>query len=184
MSTQKAETNTDTDSDLDDFEGIVEPAEDEESASAPLDHPDIPMIPPTIFALFLIAGITLDWLVPINFGRAWGGIGLLMVAGGLGCIVWCQKLFARAGTNINPEKPTLSIVTDGPYKYSRNPIYLCFLVIYAGLGMLADAPVMLVLLGGLYYVLDTYVIQREEAYLARKFGEEYSDYQDSVRRWV
>lgn len=163
-------------------------AEDEdEERGAPLgihDGADVPMLPPHIFLLFLMGGIVLNWLIPVHFGHGWGGLGLLLFCAAFGMMLYCRKLFQEAETNIRPGQPTTVIIEEGPYKYSRNPIYVSFLVGFAGLAMMADAPLMLLLTIGLYYVLDRYVIEPEEAYLEAKFGEDYTDYKDTVRRWL
>lgn len=153
----------------------------------PLDSGDVPalnIMPPNIVLLAIIGGLVLNWIVPISFGHTWGGIGLLLLGLSLGCIIWCKKIFDEAGTNVRPDRPSLALVEDGPYQYSRNPIYVCFLLGYAGLAMLADAPIMLLCLLPLWYVLDRYVIQPEEEYLAEKFGGAYVEYTSRVARWV
>lgn len=149
-----------------------------------LDAPDVGMLPPMRLALFLIAGITLDWLIPINFGSGWGWLGLVLIIAALGFGKWAIQCFKAAGTNVPPNKPALMIVTDGPFQYTRNPMYISMLSLYAGTAMLADAPLMLLLTAGLWYVLDRQVIAKEEAYLGAKFGEPYMRYKAKVRRWV
>ncbi|MCB1721998.1 MAG: isoprenylcysteine carboxylmethyltransferase family protein [Rhodospirillales bacterium] len=178
MSTKKAVNDTEEPHEID-----VEDAPERE-AQAPLDHPDLPTSPPIILLLMVMAGIVADWLMPINFGHGWGALGLILLLGALGYAFWCMQLFKTAGTNVNPAMPSSSLVTEGPYKYSRNPIYVCFLIAYVGLAMLADAPVMILLSVGLFFLLDKYIIQPEEEYLEATFGEEYLDYKNTVRRWV
>lgn len=148
------------------------------------DAPAMRILPPNIVLLAIIGGLVLNWIVPISFGHTWGGFGLLLLVFSLGGILWCKKLFDEAGTNIRPDMPSLALVEDGPYQYSRNPIYLCFLIGYAGLAMLADAPVMLLCLLPLWFALDRYVIQPEEDYLAEKFGGAYIEYTSRVGRWI
>lgn len=108
----------------------------------------------------------------------------MLVGVALFTIGWAKKTFKAAGTNVPPNQPAMAIATDGPYKYTRNPIYLSALMLYLGLAMLADAPVMLLLALGLFYLLDQHVIAPEEKYLSDKFGEEYLSYKATVRRWV
>lgn len=148
------------------------------------DAPNVPMIPPIILLLFLMLGIVLNWAFPMNWGHGWGWLGIILFSLGMGTVIWCKKLFDKAETNISPDKPTLTIVTTGPYKYSRNPIYAGFLCVYAGLGMMMDAPIMLLLTTGLWFILDRKIIVPEEIYLEEKFGEEYLDYKKTLRRWV
>ncbi len=148
------------------------------------DAPQVIMLPPVILLLAVTAGIVLDWVFPMNMGHGWGWPGLLLLGGGMAVIIRCRRLFEDAGTNIRPDQPTNVIIEDGPYKYSRNPIYLGFLVCFAGLALLADAPVMLLILAPLYYILDRHVIMPEEIYLEDKFGEVYLSYKRRVRRWI
>lgn len=148
------------------------------------DAPKVWMLPPTLVLMHICAGITLNWLVPISFGSAWGWLGLILLISAFGITYWAKTTFAKAGTNVVPNQPSTTIVKDGPFQYSRNPMYLSFLIGFAGLAMLADAPIMLLLLGSLYYLLDERIIIPEEEYLTDKFGEEYDTYCQSVRRWV
>lgn len=148
------------------------------------DAPDVKMLPPMILVLFISGGIIVDWLIPFDWGHMWGGLGLILFSCALFCAGWAINIMKTAGTNVPPNRPTTAIVTQGPFQYTRNPIYLSFLVAYAGLAMMADAPMMLLLIPGLYYVLDKMVIVPEETYLTDKFGDVYTDYAATVRRWV
>jgi protein-S-isoprenylcysteine O-methyltransferase Ste14 len=148
------------------------------------DAPKVIALPPMIVLLAVVAGILLDWIVPMNIGHIWGWPGLILLITGMVLIVWCRKIFQKAGTNIRPDQPTSVIIEHGPYQYSRNPIYFCFLICYAGLSLLADAPLMLLVLAPLYYILDQHVIVPEEQYLEHKFGEAYLSYKRRVRRWI
>jgi len=148
-----------------------------------VDAPKVLTLPPNILLIAIVIGIVLNWIIPVSFGYVWGGAGLLLLALSIGVIFWCKKLFDEAGTNIRPDMPSLVLVTEGPYKYSRNPIYFSFLIGYAGLAALADAPIMLLLLLPLWYALNKYVIQPEEDYLTEKFGAEYTEYFGMTHRW-
>ena len=93
-------------------------------------------------------------------------------------------MFRRARTSPIPIRPTTALVTNGPYRFSRNPMYLSLVLLYVGLALrlndfwvLALAPVVIVLV---HYL----AIVREEQYLERKFGQEYLDYKARVRRWL
>lgn len=152
---------------------------------AQLDSPSVITLPPNIILLALVSGIVLDWFFQSNFGYIWGWLGLCLLFSAIGVILYCAKLFKQAGTNIRPDQPTLTLIIDkGPYQYSRNPIYLSFLVAFAGLSFLADAPVMLLLMFPLFYVFDRHVIVPEEKYLENKFGDDYKFYKNRVRRWI
>lgn len=162
---------------------IVEETATEQVKKGPRDAPKIITFPPNILLLAIVAGLVLNWLFPVSFGHMWGGAGLMLLGVSMAMIFWCKKLFSEAGTNIRPDMPTMALIKEGPYKYSRNPIYASFLIGFAGLAMLADAPVMLVVLLPLWYALDKYIIQPEEDYLANKFGAEYTEYMGLTHRW-
>jgi len=90
----------------------------------------------------------------------------------------------RAGTNIRPDQPTLAVVSDGPFRFTRNPLYLALTGLYVGITLLADALWPLLLLVPVLVVLQWGVVAREERYLEAKFGEPYRAYKARVRRWV
>ena len=90
----------------------------------------------------------------------------------------------RAGTNVNPRDPTTAIVVEGPFRFSRNPLYLSLILAYLGITLLVNALWPLLLLPPLLVVLHWGVIAREERYLEAKFGESYRVYKARVRRWL
>jgi protein-S-isoprenylcysteine O-methyltransferase Ste14 len=109
----------------------------------------------------------------------WG----LLVAGVL-LAVSAAYLFRRAGTTPNPSKPTSALVIRGPYRFTRNPMYVGMTTLYLGGTLLLNDPWPLAFLPGVIALLQSYVIGREEAYLERKFGDEYRAYKARVRRWI
>jgi protein-S-isoprenylcysteine O-methyltransferase Ste14 len=90
----------------------------------------------------------------------------------------------RAETNVDPRQPTTAIVTEGPYRFTRNPLYLSMTLIYAGITALANALPAAVLFPIVLRIMRRGVIEREKRYLERKFGDEYLIYKAQVRRWV
>jgi protein-S-isoprenylcysteine O-methyltransferase Ste14 len=88
-----------------------------------------------------------------------------------------------AGTNVQPQQPTTALVVEGPYRFTRNPIYLSMTLIYSGLAILSNALWPLLLLPLPLQLLRRGVIEREEHYLEHKFGERYQRYKESVPRW-
>ena len=90
----------------------------------------------------------------------------------------------RAGTNVLPSRPALAIVTHGPFRFSRNPIYVANVFVYIGLSFLFNAVWPLLLLLPMLWVIYWGIIQREERYLENKFGEIYLTYKDKVPRWL
>jgi protein-S-isoprenylcysteine O-methyltransferase Ste14 len=89
-----------------------------------------------------------------------------------------------ADTTLDVNKPVSRLVRDGPFRYSRNPGYLSLAMLYAGIAILRNALWAIVLLPLLLLMTRRELIEREERYLERTFGEEYLEYKTSVRRWV
>jgi len=103
---------------------------------------------------------------------------------GVGLNVYCAWRFKKAQTRIEPWRATSSIITDGPYRYSRNPIYLGFAFTAVGIALAFNT--YWILLSALAFVLiaNKFVIEKEEKYLERKFGESYVNYRQETRRWL
>jgi protein-S-isoprenylcysteine O-methyltransferase Ste14 len=142
--------------------------------------------PPLLFLTPLVAGLLIDRalpapLLPRPLNRAIGGA--LMGAGGA-LQTWFVWRMVRARTPIHPEKPTTTLITDGPFRFSRNPSYLGFLFHYLGVSCLSNSRWPLLLLPLAVLLIQQGVIEREEAYLGRKFGAEYAAYRARVRRWL
>ena len=98
--------------------------------------------------------------------------------------VWFARTMREADTTIRIDKPVSALVQEGPFRYTRNPGYLSLTMLYAGIAALRNALWALLLLPLVLYMIQREVIQREERYLERTFGEEYLDYKTRVRRWV
>ncbi|MSR10187.1 MAG: isoprenylcysteine carboxylmethyltransferase family protein [Gammaproteobacteria bacterium] len=147
--------------------------------------PGVRFPPPLIMLFCLLGAFGLHYLLPlgIGFDAPTNLIGLFFVFGSLVILVICALDSRRAGTAIEPWKPTSSIVYSGCYVFSRNPIYLSFCMFLFGVGITADS--LWLLLScipcgvAIYYV----AIVKEEAYLEQKFGAGYLQYKQRVRRW-
>lgn len=157
-----------------------------ESKDGKKDHAGVRVPPPVIFLLPLLSGLAIDsaWASRMLAGLPWMIAGGLLVAIGLAVLVASAPRHKRAGTNIEPWKPTTAIIDDGIYGYSRNPIYLGMALVCAGIALAGASLVALLLLVPCLLVIRFYVIGREEAYLEAKFGQEYRDYLARVRRWI
>jgi protein-S-isoprenylcysteine O-methyltransferase Ste14 len=142
--------------------------------------------PPLIFLAGLAVGFVLEALLPETDLPAWleWGVGGLLVVSGLGLLLWFNTMFSRAGTAVEPWKPTTAIVTTGPYRFTRNPAYLGMALTYIGIALMSSALWVLVPLPFVLAVIDRAVIAREERYLERQFGEEYLGFKRGVRRWI
>lgn len=153
---------------------------------APPDHAGVQIMPPVIFLGFLVFAIILEFFMGADIFR-WSAqltIGILLLSSGSGLISWCFFLFSNKGTNLSPNQPTITLVTDGPYRISRNPIYLGMSCLYLGTVILFDILWGLPLFIPLIYIINSQVIVLEEKYLSRKFRGVYSEYCTSTRRWL
>jgi protein-S-isoprenylcysteine O-methyltransferase Ste14 len=135
----------------------------------------------------VIAAFALDWLMSLPFVPAavpapWLGGVVFVVA--LALFAWAIATITRAGSNVPTNRPTTSIVDTGPYRFTRNPIYLAMMLALAGLAIAFDSPWPLVTLVPFALVIRYGVVAREEAYLERTFGEVYRRYRARVRRWL
>ena len=112
------------------------------------------------------------------------GLALTLIIGGLLLDGMAAGLFRRRGTAVEPWKPSTVLINEGPYRFSRNPIYLGFAITYAGLAIAMNSWVALMLLFPCLVVVDRFVIRREERYLEARFGVDYIAYCGRVRRWL
>jgi len=150
------------------------------------DSPGLIVFPPVLYVGTLLLGLVPHWFWPMHLGRPlWVRItGGIMLAAGAAVAHWAQRTMHRAGTNVLPSRPALSIVTHGPFRFSRNPIYVANIFVYIGLSFLFNAVWPLLLLPPMVYVVYWGIIQREERYLETKFGEVYMSYKNRVPRWL
>lgn len=154
--------------------------------AAQKDHPGVIAPPPVLYGGALAAGAGLDWLIPLPLLEAGAGRvpGIVLIVAGLALALWCAALFLRAGTGIQPHHPSTAIVTAGPYRFSRNPIYVALTAVSVGIALWANSAWMLGLIVPTLAVMQIGVVDREEKYLEAKFGEEYRAYKAQVRRWI
>jgi protein-S-isoprenylcysteine O-methyltransferase Ste14 len=143
--------------------------------------------PPIAWALAVLAGLALQWLLPLRFMPAavpagWVGAAVFVIA--LALFAWAIATITRAGSNVPTNRPTTTIVDAGPYRFTRNPIYLGMFFGLIGLAIAFDCIWLLVALVIFALVIRYGVVAREEAYLERKFGDAYGRYRSRVRRWL
>lgn len=154
------------------------------------DRAKVRFFPPGIPIATILLGVVLQrvWPLTVAFAppapiRYWVG-GAVIALSVLGLGAWSVVLFRRSGQNENPWKPTPSIVEKGPFRITRNPMYLQMVLVCVG-AAIALANLWVLLLTPLCAAaLQVLAIQPEEAYLERKFGQTYLDYRSRVRRWL
>jgi protein-S-isoprenylcysteine O-methyltransferase Ste14 len=143
--------------------------------------------PPIAWALAVLAGLTLNWLMPLPFVPGMlpaGWLGATVFALALVLVAWAIATMTRTGSNVPTSLPTTTIVETGPYRFTRNPIYLGMFLGLAGLAIAFDNLWLLATLVPFALVIRFGVVAREEAYLVRKFGDVYRHYRARVRRWL
>ena len=150
------------------------------------DNPGIRVPPPLIYLLALLLGLLLNRRLHVPFlsRRVARVLGWPLVGGGIALAAWFARTIHGADTTLRTDKPVSSLVQEGPFRYSRNPGYLSLTMIYVGIAILRNALWAILLLPLALYVIQREVIEREERYLERTFGEEYLAYTRRVRRWV
>ncbi len=142
--------------------------------------------PPLIYAGALAAGLLLHGTFPVKFlprgvARVLGAT-LIGISGVV--VTSAVREMRRAGTTVSPAEPTRALVVEGPFSFTRNPLYLSLTLFYAGIASFVNALWAMLLLPVVLIVINRGVIDREEQYLERKFGEEYVSYKKRVRRWL
>jgi protein-S-isoprenylcysteine O-methyltransferase Ste14 len=156
-------------------------------AVASKDSSGVEFPPPLIYALWFGAGYLLDRWFPWPFGGdgLWRPVaGAALMAGGAVLALAAVLTFWGAGTTILPIRTTTAVVGRGPYRFTRNPMYLAMAIAYAGLALVVDSVWPLLLLPGAILTVHRFVIRAEERYLSRKFGEQYEEYRRRVRPWI
>lgn len=140
--------------------------------------------PPIVFLVAIVVGVALNREWPLHFVPAtlWP-LGAMLVLAAVSLFLLSLREFRLAGTPVQRQKPTTTIVRTGPYRFSRNPIYLSFVLLLIGLSVwLNDLWLLIVLVPPVVYIAGV-VIPREERILDRMFPE-YSSYRAAVRRWI
>lgn len=152
-------------------------------------HAGIHFPPPLLFVAGLAAGFFCQrWrplqLAPPGVRPAGVVVGWLLVAASGLLAAWAMTTFARQGTAIYPNRPATVLVTVGPYRHSRNPMYVALSLLYLGVSVLIDSTWPVLFLPAVWASLSFLVVRREERYLAAAFGDAYHAYRKRVRRWL
>lgn len=154
-------------------------------------RPDIHVAPPLVFMAGFVAGFIVDRNI-VRFRivadpaahQSIALAGLALMVAGLVLAFWAVMAFRRARTTILPFRAATAMVRDGPYGFSRNPMYVGMTLGYLGLAMVFNTVWPIMLLPVVLWALVKLVVQREEAYLEAVFGDAYRSYRRDVRRWL
>lgn len=150
--------------------------------------PRIHLPPPLLVGVWFLAGYGADRLLALRM--PWIAmpiaepIGWLVMALGAGLAFWAIALFRRSRTTVLPFRAATTLVTDGPFQYSRNPIYAGLLLLYLGGALVTGLLWPILFLPLVTSTLRGLAIDAEEAHLQERFGEAYTSYRRRVRRWL
>jgi protein-S-isoprenylcysteine O-methyltransferase Ste14 len=151
------------------------------------DHPVVRFPPPLVFLGFLLLGPLIDRLADwtdLPGGMVRQAAGALLLLAGLALALSAIGLFRKAGENPEPWTSTTTLVRDGVYRFTRNPMYLGMAFAHLGLALILGSPGALVTLPLAVLAIDRFVISAEESYLARTLGDDYRVFCAEVRRWL
>jgi protein-S-isoprenylcysteine O-methyltransferase Ste14 len=150
------------------------------------DHALVVAPPPLVFGGYLLLAILLNLIIPLP--PPWLGmlrdIAVLGVLGGLLLSGWSIRLMVRAHTSPDPHRPTTVLLTEGPYRRSRNPIYLGFLLIYLGFTIIVGTLWGVLLSPLVVWTVKRLIVEPEERYLQARFDARYLAYKSRVRQWL
>ncbi len=149
----------------------------------------VPIPPPVIFfvpllVLLLVDRFLLPWRVPEPAAAWLRVLGLALIAVGVVLVAWSAVTLRVHHTTIAPHRAVRRVVTSGPFRFSRNPIYVAMTLVYLGAALLAGTWWPLPFLPLVLVLLFRLVIRREERYLTETFGRPYGAYRRRVRRWL
>ena len=142
--------------------------------------------PPLLYVGMLIIGLLLSAVFPTAVLSGWLPTlsGVVLAALGLIMMVWAAITMRRAGESPVPTEPTRTLVANGPFRFSRNPLYLAMTLVYAGIALAFGSLWALALLLVVLVIMDRGVIASEEQYLQGQLGDSYLQYKTRVRRWL
>ncbi|HEY4311370.1 MAG TPA: isoprenylcysteine carboxylmethyltransferase family protein [Pirellulales bacterium] len=146
----------------------------------------IRIVPPIYFLAAIVAMVAIGWSYPgaVLLEAPWNWLGFVPLAGGIALGGISSRLFAKHKTTIKPGHVSRQLLIDGPYRWTRNPIYLGMLTVLAGVAMLVGSATPWLLLPVFFALIAVNVIPVEEAMLIEAFGTEYEMYRARVRRWI
>ena len=152
--------------------------------------PNVWIPPPLLYALPFATGMLVQHWMPIRIVSGDGPARIIALAGaaeifiGASLGVWAVRTFRQLQTPVVPMHPALALADNGPYAFTRNPMYLGLAIVYLGIALVANASWPLLFLPAAMALTYLFAIRREEAYLAEEFGDAFAAYRARVRRWL
>ena len=143
--------------------------------------------PPFLALALVLAAWALDWRLdpPRVVAWPWAWLGAAAIVAGISLANWAIRIFSRAGTTHDVREAPTQLVREGPYRFTRNPMYVGITTILLGIGLLAGTwPFLAVPPIGFVTLVTAFFIRREERIMERAFGAEYDDFRRRVRRWL
>jgi protein-S-isoprenylcysteine O-methyltransferase Ste14 len=166
----------------------IPPPEHNQAKADSADHPGVIAPPPLILLASISAAILVQYFLPeIQLQIGWlmrHILALILVMVGVGLEISAFLAFRKAKTNVAPWKPAKALAPDGPYRFTRNPMYLGMALLHIGIAVYLNSPIVLAMAVVFVFIIHFGVIIREERYLTAKFGEDYLSYKRRIRRWL
>jgi protein-S-isoprenylcysteine O-methyltransferase Ste14 len=148
----------------------------------------ITLPPPFLFFVCLGTGLLLDYFLPIDIPGIPRTIkmiiGMFFLTASAYFALGALTVMRKNKTPFDPSKETLVIVSKGPFRFSRNPMYLSLLLLMFGVASFTFSLWYFVAVFVLFFLLGPLAVKPEEKYLTEKFGKQYTDYKNRVRRWI
>lgn len=152
------------------------------------DNPGVYIPPPLVYVVIFLVSLLIQKLLPLDrtffYSTIAANVGIVLLICAAVFAVPAVVQFIRSKNNIVPIRPANSLQTTGIYSITRNPMYMSLLLFYAGLAITKGNWWTMILIPALILIVQGYIIRKEEAYLERKFGEDYAAYKKRVRRWI
>ncbi len=148
--------------------------------------PGVRLHPPIIYGISILAGIGLNniWPLAMPFGLYGRPLGIAIIAAAIAIALWSLLEFHKGDTDVRPDKPDSTLLITGPYRFTRNPLYMALTVLQVTAAVWLNNLWVLLLTIPSVMIIRFYAIAREERYLEELFGQEYLDYKKRVRRWL
>ena len=144
------------------------------------------ILPPTYFFIFLVLAVLIHFILPIiqliNYPLNWSGLLFILAGGGLN--IWADRLFKKNNTTVKPDETPTSLINNGPFRFSRNPMYLGMEFLLIGTGLILGSVTSFVGAVLFFVVMELLFIRQEEKIMAEKFGDEFNAYKKKVARWI